>query len=187
MDVSTIRARAKRQLNEPTGTDEGFWSNSDYLNCINEAQDDFAIRTLCLKTDASFTTAADTAMYDISESSLTNFIDIAQVLFYDATDTYYMLKSVNRDFLLKVRGTDGQTSLPSYFCYEDRTIEFECETEASKTVKVFYYYLPTALTDDDGVSGIPTKFHQSIISYVCWKMCESDDTKLDKIMYFRQQ
>ena len=187
MDVSTIEARVKRQLNEPTATNAGFWSDTDYLNCINEAQEDFAIRTLCLKTDASFTTAADTAMYDISESSLTNFIDIAQVLYYESDDVYDVLISISRDKLLRYRGTDSVTSVPSFYCYEDRTIEFECDTDADKTVKVFYYYLPTALTLSTSVSGIPTKFHQALVSYVCWKLCESDDTKMDKVMYFKQQ
>lgn len=187
MDVSTIRARAKRQLNEPTSTDAGFWDDDDYLNAINEAQEDFAIQTMCLKTDASFTTAADTAMYDISESSLSNFIDIAQVLYYESDDIYYMIKSVNRDMLLQLRGTDNVTSIPAFYCYEDRTIEFECDTEADKTIKVFYYYLPEALEEDSDVSDIPYKFHQALVNYVCWKQCESDDTKLDKVMYFKQQ
>lgn len=187
MDVSTIEARVKRQLNEPTATNAGFWSDTDYLNCVNEAQEDFAIRTLCLKTDASFTTVVDTSMYDISESSLTNFIDIAQVLYYESTYIYNVLKSISRDKLLWYRGIDSVVGVPNYYCYEDRTIEFECDTAADLTVKVFYYYLPTALTLTTSESGIPTKFHQALVSYVCWKLCESDDTKMDKVMYFKQQ
>jgi len=186
MDITTIRARVKRQVNEPTGTDEGFWSDADYLNCINEGAREFAIATKCLKTDASFTTSADTAMYDMSETSLVNFLDITEVLFYRDTDVYDKLISVNRDNLLYLRGVDGQAGTPCYYCYEDRTIEFECDTEADKTVKIFYNYLPTDCDGSDDVPMIPTKYHQALIDYVCWKICESDDSKIDRVVYYRQ-
>lgn len=188
MDVATIEARAKRQLNEPTGADEGFWSDADYLNAVNEAQREIALATKCLKTDASFTTSASTAMYDLSEASLADFLDITQVLYYRDTGIYDVLTSCNRDKLFMLRGTDSTEGTPSYYCYEDRTIEFECDTEADKTVKIFYNYLPTDIGagETDHVPTIPTKFHQLIVDYLCWKMCESDDTKMDKVIYFRQ-
>ena len=187
MDVETIRGICKRQLNEPSDDDTGFWLDADYLSAINQAQREFVKDTYCLKTDCSFTTEADKSMYDLSEDSLATFMDIAQVYYYIDSDTYYELESINRDRLMFERGTEGVTSVPAFYCYEDRTIEFECDTAADLTVKIFYYYITseTALTVDASEPAIPLNFHQALIDHVCWKFCESDDSRGDKIMYYK--
>lgn len=187
MNAGAIRDVCKRQLNEPTGDDKGFWLNADYLSALNHAQRQFILDTHCLKTDCSFTTVADTSMYDLSESSLSTFLDIAQVYYYIDTNTYDRLESVNRDRLMYERGTEGVTSVPAYFCYEDRTIEFECDTTADLTVKIFYYYITseTALTLDASTLTIPLNFQQALVDYVCWKFCEADSANGDKVIYFK--
>ena len=187
MDVETIRGICKRQVNEPTDSDTGFWLDADYLSAINHAQREFVRDTYCLKTDCSFTTEADKSMYDLSEDSLSALLDIAQVYYYIDETTYYRLENINRDRLMSERGTEGVTSIPRYFCYEDRTIEFECDTEADMTVKIFYYYITseTALDDDADEPAIPVNFHQALVDHVCWKFCESDDSRGDKIIYYK--
>jgi len=188
MDVSTIRARAKRQLNEPTGTDEGLWDDDDYLNAMNEAQDDFALATKCLKTYADFTTADDTSLYDMSEDSLSNFIDIAQVRYYTDDDVYRVLRRLSRDELsMHQSEREDVTADPYFYCYEDRTIEFEHDTNADDTVRVYYYKLPAEMDDDADVSDIPTKFHQALLMYVCWKFAEADDLDAQRTGYFKME
>jgi hypothetical protein len=186
MDVETITDRARLILGEPT--DGGAWTDAQFLTAINEAQDDVAIRTKCLKTYAQFTTSASTAEYSIAEASLANFIDIAEVWYFWDTDLYDVLRSVTRDELAFIQSQyRGNSGTPEAYCYEDRVIEFDIETEASKTVRVYYYKLPTALTVDSSVSTIPTKFHQTLIYYVCWKFAESDGLDPNRVGYFNNQ
>ena len=187
MIASTIRGICKRQLGEPSADDTGFWDDADYLSAMNTAQRAFVRDTYCLKTDCSFTTEADKSMYDISEDSLSSFMDIGEVYYYIDDTTYHELEPVPRARLMFERGTEGVTSVPSYFCYEDRTIEFECDTEADCTVKVYYYYIPseTAMTEDASEPTIPANFQDAIVRHVCWQFCEADDTKVDKVLYFK--
>ena len=184
MDRSTIQSEARRQLGEPsTG---GRWASTDYNNAIERAQENFAKRTKCLKSYASFTTSADTAIYDISEDSLSNLLKITEVRYYSDTTSYYKLKSVGRDQLEHLQhymgGTDGT---PIAFCYEDRTIEFDCDPEADKTIRVYYYKMPTALSEDASVPDIPVKFHPALVDYVCWKFKEGDGLDFEGAVYFK--
>lgn len=186
MDLQTIRARVKRQLNEPSGTDEGLWDDDDYTNAINEAQDQFVLDTKCLVTYASFTTEDDTSLYDMSESSLSNFMDIKQVRFYTDTDLYRTLRRVSRDELSMLQGEREDVSGdPWYYCYEDRSIEFEKDTNADDTVRVYYYYMPSTMSDEDDTPDIATKFQQALVAHVCWKFCEADDLDVQRAVYFK--
>ena len=183
---SLIRDRVRLLLGEPPSG--GRWADAQYNTAINEAQDDVAIRTKCLKTYAQFVTSAATAEYSIAEASLANFIDIAEVWYFTGTDTYDVLTPVSRDELAWYQSNNrGHTGYPEVYCYEDRVIEFDVETEAGKTCRIYYYKLPTALSADDGVSLIPTKFHQSLVYYTCWKFCESDGLDPNRTGYFKNQ
>ena len=188
MDVSTIRARAKRQLNEPTGDDEGLWTDDDYLNCINEGQLDMAVRLGALKTYAEFETDGTNAEFDIGESSLANFMGITEVWYFSSTTVYDELDYVSRKELSRLQSEIRSTSgAPSVYCYEDRVIEFDTVPEASKTVRVYYYYVPDTLTGDSSASNIRTLYHNALVDYVCWKFCESEDENPDKMMYHKSE
>ena len=189
MDVSDIRAEVKRQVNEPTGTDEGFWEDSEYLSCINSGIADIARRLRCCLTCATFTTDGTTIQWDISEDSLDDIFEIKQVNFYASTYTYDPLISVTRDELDDIRAgyVGTSTGYPVCFCYEDRAIEFEVIPVTGKTVKVFYYYAPAALTDDSDVPDLRYSLHPLIVSYVSWKFCESEDSRHDKLLYFKSE
>jgi hypothetical protein len=176
------------KINEPTGTNEGFWSDDDFLNVINEAQEDFAIRTKCLKVCATFTTTADTDAYDISKQSLDNFIDIAEIYFYSDSDTWKPLTEVSRDELDMIQGGYKSSNVyPDYYCFENNTIYFNSKTPADYTVKVWYYKLPDTLTGDNDESGIDVNWHQALIYFVCWKFCEADDLDVERAAYFKNE
>jgi hypothetical protein len=184
MDRSTIRSEARRQVGEPSSG--GRWADANYNSAIERAQEDFVLRTKCLKTYAAFSTAADTAEYDISESSLANFLDIAEVWYFDSTTVYRKLKPVGRDELTYLQSeTRGTDATPTAYCYEDRVIEFDTEPEADKTIRVYYYKLPTALSADDSVSDVPVKFHNALVDFVCWKFKEADDLDIEGAAYFK--
>ena len=192
--AAQIMARAKRQLNEPAGTNEGFWSDTDYLNCINEAQEDFVLKTKCLKTYAYFTTDGTNKEYCLSETSLENFMDISEVWFFTDTNLYDPLASVSRDELVQKESyMRNMTGTPTCFCYEDRVIEFDTIPEASKTVRVYYFNMPTVLSGDTTALAlaetpeIPNRFHQALIYYVMWKFTEADDSVTDKLLYYQQK
>lgn len=188
--AANIRDRAKRQLNEPTGTDEGFWSDADYLNCINEAQEDFVIKTKCLKTYAEFDTDGTNKEYSLDETALANFLDISEVWFFYATDTnvYEVLRSVNRDELAQRESfIRNITSYPFYFCYEDRVIEFESIPDADQTCRIYYFRMPTVLTAEGDTPDIPNRFHNALYYYVMWKFTEADDSVTDKLLYYKNE
>jgi hypothetical protein len=186
MDRGTIRTEVQRQVGEPASG--GFWSNTDYDNVINRAQSDFAMRTKCLKTYAEFATTVSTHLYDMSEDSLSNLVDIAEVQFFLDANNYESLRAVTRDELSTYQGCRlGMTGTPYYYCYEDRTIEFDCDTEASKTVRVYYYKRPTDMDGDADVPEIPVKFHDALVNFVCWKFAEGDELDVERTAYFKQQ
>lgn len=184
MDRSTIRSEARRQCGEPASG--GRWADASWDSAIERAQENFARRTKCLKTYASFTTVADTPLYDMSEDSLANLLKITEVRYYNDTNSYYKLKAVGRDQLEHIQhymgGVDGT---PIAYCYEDRTIEFDCDPEADKTIRVYYYYMPTALSADGSVPDIPVKFHDALVHYTCWKFKEADDLDFEGSIYFK--
>ncbi len=185
-----IMARAKRQLNEPTGTDEGFWSDADYLNCINEGQEDFVIKTKCLKTYAEFDTDGTNKEYCLGESALANFLDISEVWFFYANDTnvYEVLTSVNRDELAQRESfIRNISSYPFYFCYEDRVIEFESIPDDGQTCRIYYFKMPDVMTALGNTPDIPNRFHPALTYYVMWKFTEADDSVTDKLLYYQQK
>jgi len=186
--AAQIMARAKRQLNEPTGTDEGFWSDSDYLNCINEGQEDFVLKTKCLKTYATFDTDGTNKEYCLDESSLANFMDISEVWFFTGTNLYDVLIYANRDELSQKESyLRNMTGNPTFFNYEDRVIEFDTIPAADKTVRIYYFNMPTVMSANTETPEIPNRFHQALIYYLCWKFTEADDSVTDKLLYYQQK
>ena len=181
-------ARAKRQLNEPTGTDEGFWSDTDYLNCINEGQEDFVMRTKCLKSYAEFATDGTNKEYCLSEAALADLLDISEVWYFRDTNLYDVLISVSRDELSQkesfLRNLSGD---PSFFCYEDRVIEFDTVPAEDKTVRVYYYEMPDVMSASTATPDIPNRYHNALVYYVCWKFTEADDSVTDKLLYWQQK
>ena len=186
MDLSTLLSRARKSLNEPSSG--GHWTDAQYTEAANDAQDDFALRTECLETYATFTTDGTNSEYDISEDSLSTFIRISQLRFYTTSTNYYVLPHVSQnEIALRQSETDGTEGTPTAFNYRDRVIEFDLVPEASKTVRVRYTYRPVTLSDDADVSSIPTKYHKALVSYMCWKFAESSDLEVDRTAYFKNE
>ena len=183
MDRSTIRSEARRQAGEPESA--GRWIDTKYDSAIERAQEDFVLRTLCLKTYAEFDTTADTAEYDMSEDSLANFLKISEVWYFDSSTVYRKLTCVSRDTLTMMQDEfRGRDAAPQAYCFEDRVLEFDTEADADKTIRVYYYKLPTALSEDASVSDVPVKFHNALVNFVCWKFKEADDD-LESGIYFK--
>lgn len=145
-----------------------------------------AVETKCLKSYAEFSTSSGVSWYDIGESSLDDMLDITEVRYYIDTSNYNVLLCVSRDELSYLQNqNEGTTGWPTYFCYEDRAIEFDCLTEADKTCRVYYYRLPTDMSADATVSDIPVKFHDVLVNYVCWKFAEADDLNERRVAYYK--
>lgn len=177
-------------MGEPSGTNQGFWTDTQWNTVIERAQQDFAIKTKCLKTYAEFVTVADTLEYDMGESSLANLIDIAEVWYFltDSKKSYDPLVGVTRDRLSHYQGEFRDvTGIPSYYCYEDRVIEFDVKQSADKYIRIYYYKSPTAYTADDDSGDIPVKFHSALVAFVCWKMAVADVSNADRLMLFKTE
>ena len=184
MNRGLIRDRIRVMLAEPpTG---GYWTDAQYDSAINEAQKDVAISTKCLKSYAESTTSDGVNQYDMGENSLDDMLEISEVQFFINSTIYRTLTCITRDELSFMQGESiGNQGTPSYFCYEDRMIEFDCMTPADYTVRVYYYRLPNEMSTDTDISDIPVKFHDAIIKFVCWQFAASD-SNVDKASYFRQ-
>ena len=181
-------ARAKRQLNEPPGTDEGFWDDEDYLNCLNEGLEDFVLKTKCLKTYAEFSTDGTNKEYSLDETALANFMDISEVWFFWDTNLYDVLISASRDVLSQKESyLRNLTGNPTYFTYEDRVIEFDTIPDSGDSCRIYYFNMPATMTAESDTPAIPNRFHQALVYYVCWKLTEADDSMVDKLMYYQQK
>jgi hypothetical protein len=184
MNRGVIRDRIRVLLGEPTTG--GYWTDAQYNSAINDAQRDIAISTKCLKSYAEFSTSAGVNQYDIGESSLDDMLEISEVQFFITSTTYRTLTCISRDELSFMQSESiGTQTYPSYFCYEDRMIEFDCMTPADYNVRVYYYRLPDEMTADADISDIPVKFHDAIVQFVCWQFSVSDDLN-PKTGYFKQ-
>ena len=184
MTRKEIRDQVRMLLGEPiTG---GLWSDTQYNLWINEAQEHVAIDTKCLKSYAEFTTTTGVSMYDIGEQSLDDMLEISELQYFITTILYRTLPCVSRDELSYMQNQNiGVQTWPTCYCYEDRVIEFDRMTPGSMNVRVYYYFLPSPMTDDDDVSVIPTKFHHVMIPFICWKFCEADMLN-PRTGYFKQ-
>ena len=184
MNRGEIRDKVRLMVAEPaTG---GFWTDPQYDIAINDAQKDIAIATKCLKSYAEFSTSDGVSMYDIGEYSLDDMLEITEVWFFTDEDYYRTLVCVSRNELSYMQSeSTGQQTWPSYFCYEDRMIEFDCLTDADYTVRVYYYRIPDEMDDDTDISDIPTKFHDAIAQHAAWRFNESDSNG-GKAAYFKQ-
>lgn len=184
MNRGEIRDKVRVMVAEPaTG---GYWTDAQYNTAINDAQRDIALTTKCLKSYAEFSTSDGVSIYDIGEYSLDDMLDITEVQFFTDSDYYLTLPCIGRDELSYVQNENLSTQAwPSYFCYEDRMIEFDCMTDADYTVRVYYYRLPDEMDDDADISDIPVKFHHAIAQYAAWQFNESDSNG-GKAAYFKQ-
>lgn len=85
---ATIITDIRRYLNEPsTSCTSCFWSDSELLSWINDAQMDIAARTQCIENTVSITVAANTLMYSLN----TTYIAVSAVQGYtpgDMTSVY---------------------------------------------------------------------------------------------------
>jgi len=183
MDRSTIRSEARRQVGEPTSG--GRWADANYNSAIERAQEDFVLRTLCIKTYAECTTTADTAEIDLGEGSIANFIKVAEVWYFDSTTDYSKLVNVSRDTLSMMQDEfRGVDAIPTAYCVEDRVLEFDTEPEADKTIRIYYYKKPTALSADASEPDIDVNFHNALVNFTCWKFKEADED-IESAVYFR--
>lgn len=184
MTRAEIRTQARLQLGEPTTG--GFWTDANFNSTINDGQRHMAVETQCLKSYAEFSTSSGVSWYDIGESSLDDMLDITEVRYYIDSSNYNVLLCVSRDELSYLQNqNEGTQGYPTYYCYEDRAIEFDCTTDADKTCRVYYYRLPTTMSADATVSDIPVKFHDVLVNYVCWKFSEADDLNERRVAYYK--
>lgn len=190
MDAQSIIDEVKRILGEPSGADEGYWDDEDYRDEINRGCEEYAKETKCLKSYAEFDADGTTLLWDITEDSLDDFLDITEIWYFTSDDCYDVLKSVDRDTLAKMQsGISDTTGTPTYFCYEDRTIEFDVIPNDGDTIRVYYYRVPSP---DEEVSAntdtpiIPEKYHQAIVYWVAWHFSLGDELRQDKVVYLEK-
>lgn len=185
MDRDTIIARARKKVGEPTSG--GYWSdNSQWEDAVQDAQEAFAIKARPLKSCATTTLTQGTAEYDLSESSLADFLDITEVWYFTSTTNYRKLKPVSRDELTAIQGEmRDQQNYPTVYCFEDRKIEFDTAAPAADTLKIYYLELPDAMTAGSNVPEIHTKYHQALVYHVAWQFMESENAESTDTIYFK--
>ena len=192
MDRDAIVVEVRRQVGEPSSG--GYWSGTYYANAFLAAQKDLSLEIpksfqgLCY-----FLGDGTNKVFDIGDLSLADFLDIHQVLYYHSgargTGAYDVIVPTDRNGLSAAEGlTDATSGVPTFFCFEDRQIEFDTIPANGKYIYVYYWKAPVAPAGEDAGSDdldVADKFHQAYVSNMCWKFCESDESNAHRVMYFK--
>jgi hypothetical protein len=170
MNRLEIRNLTRKRLGETTAA---FWTDVELNTWIDDACDDLAFRTKCLRTNDKMTTVTDTAEYTLS----THFSDLLTIF-----DVYYYLDGSIWDKLdpttrVELDITDpGWKSVSSgtpdryYWSREEDVIGFFVKPNSTNAgtdyAEVYYAQKHTDITSDTAAIDIPGPLHNAISDYV---------------------
>jgi hypothetical protein len=178
--------RAKFYL---TAADDGaFWNSTEVSTWLNEAQADFAIRTLSVREAKLITLTAGTALYELPP----NTIRILRV-----THDKKPLHQENEPRLDRLEPTweTATPSTPKAYLYgldgADK-VKFYPAPDAAAAVKVLNVsvaLIPADLSGDTDISKIPDEYHHALVLYALSRafLKEGDTRNPEKASIFWQQ
>jgi len=170
MTRAEIRNKARKQLGETTSS---FWSDTELNLWINDAVDDIAFRTRCLRTKSTMTAVVDTMEYTLS-TYFPTARKFTEVYYKVSGDTWRKLEETDRKELdLENDGwLSASSGAPYKFAYDHEQDWFliwpppDSDNVGGAYVKAYYTFKPTDMTADTDYPQIPDVLHELIVEAV---------------------
>lgn len=157
MTLGEIRARVRRKLLEET---EGFWSDEELNQEINDGYLDLAVDAKLLADPFTLTTASGQELYDLPD----NLIAVRAVTFEgrDLPRMPYAERSQD----------EGP---PRFYQVIGQKLRLFPTPDGTYTVTVLYYYRPERMANDFDVPEIPEEYHRLLVDYAVARALLKDE------------
>jgi len=154
--------------------------NTDLDSWINDAGDDLAYKTKCLRTSTTATTTAN-AEYTISTDIADDVLAITEVYLYMDGSTWKKLTPTTRTELdvLHDGWMSTDAAVPDEYWYDIQLDllglypKANSDNQGADYLKVYYAQTFTALTADTSTPTLPTTLHFAMVDYVTAVALES--------------
>lgn len=163
-----LRTLIRKGLGETTAA---FWTDAELNTLIDEACDDLAYRTKCIRANTTVSSVANTAEYSLS-TNISNALAPLEVYFRQDGNTWRKLDSTNREELSAEHpgwmSVSSSTPTMWYWDREEDKYGFfppPNSTNAGTYVKVYYASKHTDINDDATEPDIPTYLQPAIVDY----------------------
>lgn len=144
---------------------------------INLGYNDFFRRVKSISSSYDITTVADQVRYDIKAGA---FIQVTHARYIEDSDTEYgePLRLYPGGFSNLPKNMEFGTPYYYWLRYGGDNTAMEIGTvpiasTASETITVWGYSLPTALSADGNIPIIHESYHEALILYPVWKICNA--------------
>lgn len=176
MNLQTFRLRVQRTLGLAATTD----SHDEQTlvdGWVNEAREQFLIRTKIVKKTASLALTADEGDYTIDA----NILAFEDAYIVPAEGQERMLDRVDSGEIRRLRRTASQIATHPYlYSYEAQTIMvYPTPGSSDDTLHIVYVPRPTSALSatghdpaDAGYGDIPSEYHPALEAYTKWKAAE---------------
>jgi hypothetical protein len=177
MNLGTLRDQCAKFTGDPDLTRH---SAADYLTALNRAQEQFALDTRALWKDKTWTSVSGTATYDLP----TDFMFEDSAMF----DGKGIDPISRRDFAVLSPGVDWTLEIgtPTRYLIDPEEAQkkillypIPTANDASKTISMRYFPLPTALAADTDTplnsSALMAQFHIGLAAYAAWLLLLTEE------------
>lgn len=177
MNLSTLRDQAAKFAGDPQRT---RYPDADYLVALNRAQEQFALDTMALWKDKTWTSVSGQAAYDLPADFMFEQDAIFNGLPIDPAS--------RRDFAILAPGTDWTltTGTPTRYLVDPEEAQkklllypMPTDNDAGKTISMRYFPLPTALASDSDIplnsSALMSQFHIGLAAYAAWLLLLTEE------------
>jgi len=165
-----LRTLIRKELGETTSA---FWTDSELNTWIDNACDDLAFRSKCIKNNGKMTTTASTAEYVLSVY-FPKALAVLEVYYYQDGATWERLDSTSRDQLDREtpgwKSSDAGTPTQYYWSREEDTLGFYVKPDTTNAgtdyAEIYYAEEHTPLAGDTTEPDIPKYLQLAIVDFV---------------------
>lgn len=171
LTLANIRSRVTARLGLDS-TSSG--SEATLLDAyVNDAYEDFLVRTGCWIERSTMTTTAGTADYDMDQ----DIMQIVEMYVTDGTDDVLMSRHTPLDILEYRRASSDQDSPSRRFATQGHNMLMLYPTpDSTDTITVYYVPRPSTLSaSTDTASMIPPQYQKALEFYALAEMADVDD------------
>lgn len=177
MTPSEVYTQVRSQANEPT---EGFWSDSEVLMHMSNAETQIAQYLGVIEDRTSFMTVSGTREYALGAT-----VGAIKRLEYDTVKC----KAISIDQLDDAEGSTyggtNSTGTPDYYYRWGNTIGLSPIPDADSTVTVYHGAVPAGLDSTASSWTMPDRYGQYVTPYVLWQMFTKDQQLQEEAAFYK--